>query len=168
MFGHEPGTLRKQTEDTLVTGNGILVDPLEAIRGVPFFERVSLAGIAAKAEGSGQGIQRCFDRSQPLKRMPVFKKRGLNDGIRFPQDFKINNRWIFLPKIGWIGFHKSCDINGRIKNIPITRKGGRRYASIQVEQMIEIRKHPSDSEIGIDAGIKCFAAFSDGTRIECT
>ena len=32
--------------------------------------------------------------------------------------------------------------------------------------MIEIGKHPSDSEIGIDAGIKCFAAFSDGTMIE--
>ena len=32
--------------------------------------------------------------------------------------------------------------------------------------MVEIPKHPSDSEIGIDAGIKCFAAFSDGTMIE--
>ena len=32
--------------------------------------------------------------------------------------------------------------------------------------MIEIGKHPSDSEIGIDAGIKCFAAFSDGTKVE--
>lgn len=38
--------------------------------------------------------------------------------------------------------------------------------SSQVEQMIEIRKHPSDSEIGIDAGIECFAAFSDGTMIK--
>jgi putative transposase len=32
--------------------------------------------------------------------------------------------------------------------------------------MIEIGKHVSDSEIGIDAGIKCFAAFSDGTKIK--
>ncbi len=107
-----------------------------------------------------------FDRGQPLKLMPVFKKKGLNEGIRFPQGFKLNNRRIFLPKIGWICFHKSCDIKGTIKNITITSKGGRWYASIQVEQMIEIGKHPSDSEIGIDAGIKCFAAFSDGTMIE--
>ncbi|MEA3462094.1 MAG: transposase, partial [Bacteroidota bacterium] len=42
----------------------------------------------------------CFDKSQPLKRAPVFKKRGLNDGIRFPQGFKIVNRRIFLPKEG--------------------------------------------------------------------
>ena len=48
-----------------------------------------------------------FDRSQPLKRIPVFKKRGSGDGIRFPQGFKIESRRIFLPKIGWVGFYKS-------------------------------------------------------------
>jgi putative transposase len=31
----------------------------------------------------------CFDKNQPMKRLPVFKKRGLNDGIRFPQGFKV-------------------------------------------------------------------------------
>ena len=108
----------------------------------------------------------CFDRNQPLKRTPVFKKRGLNDGIRFPQGFKIDNRRIFLPKIGWIGFHKSCAIAGKSKNITITYRGGHWFASIQVEQMIEIGKHLSDSEIGIDAGIKCFTAFSDGTKVD--
>ncbi|MEN8230356.1 MAG: transposase [Bacteroidota bacterium] len=108
----------------------------------------------------------CFDKSQPLKRVPVFKKRGLNDGIRFPQGIKLDNRRIFLPKIGWIGFYKSCDIPGTIKNVTVTRRGEKWYASIQVEQMIEIGRHASDSEIGIDAGIKCFAAFSDGTMVK--
>jgi transposase len=107
-----------------------------------------------------------FDKSQPLKRIPVFKKRGLHDGIRFPQGFKIHNRRIFLPKIGWIGFYKSCDIPDTIKNITVSRRAGKWYASIQVEQMIEIRKHASDSETGIDAGVKYFAAFSDGTMVE--
>jgi len=108
----------------------------------------------------------CFDKSQPLKRTPMFKKIGLGDGIRFPQGFKIENRRIFLPKIGWIGFYKSCEIPGKIKNITITNRGGQWFASIQVEQMIEIGNHSSDSEIGIDVGVKCFAAFSDGTLVE--
>ena len=108
----------------------------------------------------------CFDKSQPLKRTPVFKKKGLGDGIRFPQGFKIENRRIFLPKIGWIGFHKSCEITGKIKNITITKYGGQWFASIQVEQMIEIGKHLSNTELGIDAGVKCFAAFSDETLVE--
>ena len=51
-----------------------------------------------------------FDKSQPLKRIPVFKKKGSGDGIRFPQGFKLDNRRIFLPRIGWLGFHKSCSI----------------------------------------------------------
>jgi len=108
----------------------------------------------------------CFDKSQSLKRTPKFKKKGLNDGIRFPQGFRRDNRRIFLPKIGWVGFHKSCEIAGTVKNITITKRGGHWYASIQVEQMIEVGNHPSDSEIGIDAGIKCFAALSDGTMIK--
>jgi putative transposase len=108
----------------------------------------------------------CFDRSQPLKRLPVFKKKGRGDGIRFPQGFKIDNRRIFLPKIGWIGFHRSQDLEGNVKNITITRKADKWYASVQIEQELEIGKHPSNSEIGIDAGIACFAAFSDGTLIK--
>ena len=108
----------------------------------------------------------CFDKSQPLKRIPVFKRKGRGDGIRFPQGFKIEGRRIFFPKIGWVGFYKSQDIEGRAKNITITQRAGRWYASIQVEQTLEIEKHHSDTEIGIDAGIKCFAAFSDGTMAE--
>jgi putative transposase len=108
----------------------------------------------------------CYDKSQSLKRTPVFKKKGLGDGIRFPQGFRIDNRRIFLPKIGWIGFYMSCDITGTIKNITVTRCGEKWYASIQVEEMIVIGKHAFDSEIGIDAGVKCFAAFSDGTKVE--
>jgi IS605 OrfB family transposase len=108
----------------------------------------------------------CFDRSQPLKRLPVFRKKGRGDGIRFPQGFKLDNRRIFLPKIGWVGFHKSREIEGKVKNITVTRKAGRWYASLQTEQDIEIGKHPSDSEIGVDAGVKCFAAFSDGRLVE--
>ena len=107
-----------------------------------------------------------FDRKQPLKCIPVFKRKGRGDSIRFPQGGKIDNRRIFLPKIGWVGFYKSCHIHGKIKNITISCQGGKWYASIQVEQMKEIVKHTSDTEIGIDAGIDCFAAFSDGTMVK--
>jgi len=58
-----------------------------------------------------------FDKSQPLKRIPIFKKKGSGDGIRFPQGFNIDNRRIFLPRIGWVGFYKSFNIKGKIKFI---------------------------------------------------
>lgn len=43
---------------------------------------------------------------------------------------------------------------------------GKWYMSVQVDQEVTIGPHPSTSEIGIDAGIICFAAFSVGTMIE--
>ena len=106
-----------------------------------------------------------FDRSQPLKRLPVFKKKGRGDGIRFPQGIQFDNRRIFLPKIGWIGFYKSRPIRGKVKNVTVSSRAGRWYVSVQVEKEITIGPHPSRSEIGIDAGIACFAAFSDGTMV---
>ena len=106
-----------------------------------------------------------FDKSQPLKHLPVFKKKGRGDGIRFPQGFRIENRRIFLPKIGWVGFFHSQMVEGRVKNITVTSRARKWYASVQVEQELEIGKHPSQGEIGIDAGIKSFAAFSDGTLV---
>ena len=131
-----------------------------------FLKECPSQALQQKLQDLERAFRDCFDKSQSLKRTPVFKKRGFNDGIRFPQGFQLDNRRIYLPKIGWIGFHKSCAIAGKIKNITITNRGGRWFASIQVEQMVEIGKHSSDSEIGIGAGIKCFAAFSDGTMIE--
>ena len=82
-----------------------------------------------------------FDSKQALKRIPVFKKKGRGDGIRFPQGFKIDNRRIFLPKIGWVGFYKSCHIRGKVRNITVSCRGGKWYASIQVEQIRDIGKH---------------------------
>jgi putative transposase len=107
-----------------------------------------------------------FDRSQPLKRLPVFKKRGLGEGIRFPQGFQIENKRVFLPKVGWVGFFKSRHIEGKVKNITISSRAGKWYMSVQVEQEVTIGVHPSTSEIGIDAGIMCFAAFSDGRMVD--
>ena len=66
-----------------------------------------------------------FDKKQLLKRIPVFKRKGRGDSIRFPQGFKLDNRRIFLPKIGWVGFYKSYPIHGKVKNITVSRKDQR-------------------------------------------
>ena len=41
-----------------------------------------------------------FDKSQPLKKIPTFKKLGERDSFTFPQGFKIEGKRVFLPKIG--------------------------------------------------------------------
>ena len=111
-----------------------------------------------------------FDKNQPLKRIPVFKRKGQSnaDKFRFPQGFKIEqetNR-IFLPKVGWVRYRNSRKIVGTPKNITVSRKGKHWYVSIQVEYEIEIKKHPSTSAVGIDMGVKRFATLSDGAFFE--
>ncbi len=41
-----------------------------------------------------------FDKKQPLKRIPKFKRKGLNDSFRLlePKSIQIENRRIQLPK----------------------------------------------------------------------
>lgn len=43
-----------------------------------------------------------FDKKQPLKRVPTFKKKGQRDSFTYPQGFKLDQKQnqIFLPKIG--------------------------------------------------------------------
>ena len=73
---------------------------------------------------------------------------------------------MYLPKIGWVPFWKSRDIEGTIKNVTVSRHGDHWYVSFQVEIEIPDPLHPSDSAIGIDMGIATFAALSDGQHIE--
>ncbi|MCK4264834.1 transposase [Candidatus Babeliales bacterium] len=112
-----------------------------------------------------RALKGAFDKKNP-KRFPRFKKKGQRDSFKYPQGFKIDGNKIFLPKIGFLRFFKSRDIEGTPKNITLSKKGEHWFLSIQVEQGIKEPVHPSDSAIGIDMGVKRFATVSDGTFVE--
>ncbi|MEE9463886.1 MAG: transposase, partial [Bacteroidales bacterium] len=97
-----------------------------------FLKECPSQALQQKIRDLDRAFSDCFDKTQPLKCLPVFKRKGKGDNIRFPQGFKIVGRRIFLPKIGWIGFYKSRSISGKVKNITISKKGERWHASIQV------------------------------------
>lgn len=73
---------------------------------------------------------------------------------------------IKLPKLGWIRFAKSREVEGRILNVTIRRNPtGKYFISILVET--EVQELPkTNSAVGIDVGLKDFAIFSDGTKYE--
>lgn len=107
-----------------------------------------------------------FDKKQPNKKLPNKKKKGISDSFRYNQGFKLDNRRIFLPKIGWVGFHKSQNITGKPKNITISKKAGSWYAAIQVETEIEVSISQNKSAVGIDMGVANFATLSNGKIYE--
>jgi putative transposase len=50
--------------------------------------------IQQKLRDLDKAFKDCFDKSQPNKKLPRFKKKGQCNGIRFPQGFKIQGNSI--------------------------------------------------------------------------
>lgn len=67
-----------------------------------------------------------------------------------------------LPKLKWVCFANSRQVEGRILNATIRRNAsGKYFVSLLVEQ--EIHELPkTGSSIGVDVGLKHFAVLSDG------
>ncbi|EEM68471.1 MULTISPECIES: IS200/IS605 family element RNA-guided endonuclease TnpB [Bacillus cereus group] len=67
-----------------------------------------------------------------------------------------------LPKLGWVRFTKSREVEGRILNATIKRNAsGKFFVSILTEsESLEIKK--TGSSVGVDVGLKDFAILSTG------
>jgi putative transposase len=98
---------------------------------------------------------------------PRFKKKGRNDGFRYPDPAQIHldqaNGRIFLPKLGWLRYRNSREALGTVRNVTVGHSGGKWSFSVQTVREVEEPLHPSDSIVGIDMGIVRFATLSDGT-----
>ena len=111
-------------------------------------------------------LMEAFDKKNP-KQFPVFKKKGrTTDSFRYPQGFKLDGDRMYLPKIGWVRFIKSRDIEGIARNITVSRRGEHWYLSIQTEMEVAEPVHPATSAVGIDLGIARLATLSDGSFLE--
>lgn len=98
---------------------------------------------------------------------PRFKKRGVcRESFHFPQHFRFDNRRVFLPKLGWLGFFKSREMQGEPRNLTVFERAGRWYMSVCCKLQVEDPVHPSTSAVGIDMGVVRLATASDGMVIE--
>ena len=115
-----------------------------------------------------RALMEAFDKKNP-KRFPKFKKKGVHDSFRFPdpKQFCLDqaNGRIKLPKLGWVPYRKSRDVEGDVKQVTVSRRGNRWRISVLAEQIVPEPRPALASEIGIDMGVRAFAALSDGTLI---
>ncbi|OGN65681.1 MAG: hypothetical protein A2978_06985, partial [Chlamydiae bacterium RIFCSPLOWO2_01_FULL_44_52] len=96
---------------------------------------------------------------------PRFKCKGIRDSFRYPQGVHIENSQVYLPKIGYVLFRKSREIEGTLKQTTILREGSHWYVSFSCE--IEINDPvpapiAEEKAIGIDMGLKSFAVMASG------
>ena len=112
-----------------------------------------------------------FDKKQPLKRIPVFKRKGQSDSFRYPQRFKIDQdkRTVYLPKIGHVEYRKSRNIDleqAEIRSMTISKKGQHWFVSILVNEENKLKEHTNSSLVGIDMGVKKIVSLSTGKQFE--
>ncbi|HZY99148.1 MAG TPA: transposase, partial [Candidatus Baltobacteraceae bacterium] len=131
----------------------------------PFLRQVHSQPLQQSIKDLATAYRRAFD-PKLAARLPRFKKRGRPQGIRFPQGFAIDGSGVLLPKIGWIGFRKSREIEGRPKNVTIACDGIHWYVTVQTQRELPDPVQPSSAAVGIDLGVVRFAALSDGTFVE--
>ncbi len=127
-----------------------------------FLKQVHSQALQQSLKNLSQALKEAFDKTNP-KQFPKFKKKGQWDSFRYPQGFKIDNDngRVFLPKIGWVRYNKSQQVEGITKNVTVSKKGKHWFVSIQVEIDLEIPKHPSSSIIGGDLGVIRFLTLSN-------
>jgi putative transposase len=103
-----------------------------------------------------------FDKSQRGKRLPKRRRKELHNSFRYPdaKQFRVENRRVYMPKLGWVGFFKSQAVKGEAKNLTVSYQGGKWYMSLQVEEEISLASAPVGSEAGIDLGIAKLATVA--------
>ncbi|MES2212805.1 MAG: transposase [Pseudomonadota bacterium] len=131
-----------------------------------FLGKCHSQALQAPIHALDRAFKEAFDKTQPNKRIPRFKKKGqCTPSIRYPQGFKIDevNSKIFLPKIGWVKYRNSRKIQGVAKNVTVSKKGKYWFVSVQTEYEVPIQGHKANTAVGIDMGVKRFATLSNGT-----
>jgi len=156
--------LTRYQEKGKIFSYSVLNAELQQLKGLPdhsFLKEAHSQILQQSLKDLTTAWSRYFNPDLPSE-MPVFKKKYRSHSFRYPQGFKLDNRRIYLPKIGWVGFYKSRPITGKIKNITVSQKSNHWYVSLQTEQEIVIPPSTSTTIVGIDVGVKTLATLSNG------
>ena len=97
---------------------------------------------------------------------PNFKRKFGKQSIRYPQRFKVEGGYVYLPKVGWVKAVLHRKIEGKMKNATVSKtKTGKYFVSIQCE-VEHITPERIPNKVGIDLGLTTFATFSTGEKVE--
>ena len=115
---------------------------------------------------------------------PTFQRKGQHASFRFPDriQFQVDEgpSIIRLPKLGQIRYRnsrgigrlvqahagKTIPVSAIVRNVNLSEKCDRWYASIQVQYEIPDLVHSSGSAVGIDLGVNNLAALSTGETVK--
>jgi putative transposase len=96
---------------------------------------------------------------------PKFKKKGRRDSFRLTGTIHVKHNKVQLPRLGEMRTKESTEkFQGRILSAVVSRQADRWFASLNVE--VE-RPDPAPIKgeiVGVDVGLNCFFALSNGDK----
>jgi putative transposase len=98
---------------------------------------------------------------------PRFRKKGRDDRFRLTGATRVLPRAMALPRLGAIRTKEpTAKFSGRILSASVSREVDRWYVSLTVERDRPDAPFFSGPTVGVDVGLDCFAALSDGARVQ--
>ena len=95
---------------------------------------------------------------------PNFKRKTDRQSIKYPQRFRVSHGKVFAPKIGEIKAVIHRPLEGKPKNMTISKtKSGKYFASIQCE--VEVTEHLFEKLQAVGVGLNSSLVTSDGWLI---
>lgn len=152
-----------------VTGKNVTFTPAMYKKDYPFLKEVDSRALC-NAQMNLQRAYSNFFRDKSVG-FPKYKSKKDShksyttnnvDGI-----IRIVDKYIKLPKIGYVRLKQHRDVDGTIKSATISQvPSGKYYISILVEKDDVAQLPHTDNKVGIDLGIKDLVITSDGVKYE--
>jgi putative transposase len=150
---------------------GTCLNKYETVKSLPqlkkqyeFLKEVDSIALQKSVENLADAHDRYYKKQNKYPRFKSKKNPVQSYTTKYTNgNIAVMNNYMKLPKLGWVRFAKSREVEGRILNATIRRNpSGKYFVSLGVET--EVAQLPkTGSAIGVDVGLKDFAILSDGT-----
>jgi putative transposase len=135
----------------------------------PFLKEVNSQSLQQTSKNLNSAYNKFFKEGAGFPKKK--SKKNPLQSFQIPQHYRIEDKKIWLPKIGWVKIKLHRDVmQGEMKTATVSKTStGKWYISIIVENDIELPEKQDFSHatmIGIDVGNITFATLSTGEKIE--
>lgn len=136
---------------------------LNQVSAVPLQQSIRDLGVAFKNYFDSKSGKRKGPKIGP----PQFKKKHHKQSSRFTRcGFSLNGKKVYLAKVGDVEVVWSRPLPSEASSVTIIKDSAGRYHLSFVVEIAMIFEPAKNESIGIDLGIKTFAALSSGEKVD--
>ena len=110
-----------------------------AIKGeqYPFVKEITKCAVQQSIKDLGVAFVRFFKKTSDY---PQFHKKGRHDSFYLDNSvFKVVNKQIYIPKLGWVKMRENLRFHGKIISATVSRTADKWFVSIQVDVQFNLQ-----------------------------